>query len=197
MWVCISPEEELKNELSTVCWILENTSARIHIRKPDWPLEKIVKYLKGLPKDVLPRISVHGNCLEAKEDFDAVGRHFKSYELVKTEADNRVYSKSFHSFSGLDLEALDYAFIGPVYQSISKAKYPQAWTQQELEKHLEQIGPQKSKLIALGGIGSENAKKLLKMGFGGFAVLGSIWMQKSEEQRKEEAKKLEAICQMY
>lgn len=66
----------------------------------------------------------------------------------------------------------DYAFFGPVFESISKPNYV---SNLDFKKELEQRKNNKTALIALGGITSENIKTALAFGFDDVALLGSIW----------------------
>ena len=66
----------------------------------------------------------------------------------------------------------DYAFFGPVFESISKPNYV---SNLDFKKELEQRKNNKTALIALGGITSENIKTALTFGFDDVALLGSIW----------------------
>jgi thiamine-phosphate pyrophosphorylase len=82
------------------------------------------------------------------------------------------FSTSIHSMS--DFEKLsnvfDYAFFGPVFESISKPYVSDI----DFEKELKQRNNNKTELIALGGITSERIKTALNYGFDDVA-LGTIW----------------------
>jgi thiamine-phosphate pyrophosphorylase len=62
--------------------------------------------------------------------------------------------------------------LSPVYPSISKLGYKSS------ENHLETIKKRRNfntKLVALGGISSENINETLKRGFDEVALLGTVW----------------------
>ena len=62
-----------------------------------------------------------------------------------------------------------YAFLSPVFDSISKADYKAKQFDLSLRKKTS------TKLIALGGITEENQYRAIDMGFDGVAMMGSIW----------------------
>ena len=66
----------------------------------------------------------------------------------------------------------NYAFISPIYPSISKENYvPHCDFSLEIKKRTNFD----THLIALGGITPENIKKTLALGFDAIALLGTIW----------------------
>jgi thiamine-phosphate pyrophosphorylase len=82
-----------------------------------------------------------------------------------------VYSTSVHSveaYNGLP-EHFSYAFLSPVFDSISKPDY-RAVPFDFSEKQNRPV-----KLIGLGGIREDNVNQVFRMGFDGAAVLGTIW----------------------
>ncbi len=85
-------------------------------------------------------------------------------------------SYSSHSISEM-LEAIkifDYVFLSPIYNSISKDGYNSKFRIDEL-KGLNLIN---EKVVALGGVREENFEELKRIGFGGAALLGSLWKEK-------------------
>jgi thiamine-phosphate pyrophosphorylase len=85
-------------------------------------------------------------------------------------------STSFHSLQQLRTDwgpALSYAFLSPVFDSISKTGYSAArFDRCELLQTLDQCS---FPVVALWGIASDNIQEAKDMGFGGAAVIGSIW----------------------
>ncbi len=82
-----------------------------------------------------------------------------------------VYSTSVHSVEEYNElpDHFSYAFLSPVYDSISKMDYKAV--KFDLEKRIDK----KIKLIGLGGIRAANVKQVFEMGFDGVALLGAIW----------------------
>ncbi len=85
-----------------------------------------------------------------------------------------LYSTSIHQlkdYGQLDSSIFSYAFLGPVFDSISKQGY-QAMAP---ENHPLYLQKKEIPLIALGGIKGNNATEAMALGFDGVAVLGWLW----------------------
>ena len=81
---------------------------------------------------------------------------------------------SLHSLQDLqlDLSGLDYVFLSPIFDSISKQGYSAAFEAEALAAALQTA---RCPVIALGGISTQNIPIAASLGFAGVAVLGSIW----------------------
>jgi thiamine-phosphate pyrophosphorylase len=83
-----------------------------------------------------------------------------------------ILSTSIHDITQLpELKHFDYAFYGPVFDSISKPGY-QSKLSADFKLDKTDIKP---KVIALGGIQIANLTMNKPMGFDGAAVLGIVW----------------------
>lgn len=82
-----------------------------------------------------------------------------------------VYSTSVHTMEEYnELHShFSYAFLSPVFDSISKADYKAV--KFDFSKHENN----ETKLIGLGGVQGNNAQQAIQMGFDGVALLGAIW----------------------
>jgi thiamine-phosphate pyrophosphorylase len=82
-----------------------------------------------------------------------------------------IYSTSVHRLEEFnDLPGhFSYAFLSPVFDSISKPDYKAVKFDFSKRKN------KKTKLIGLGGIQASNAAQAIGMGFDGIALLGAIW----------------------
>ena len=68
---------------------------------------------------------------------------------------------------------LDYAFLSPIFDSISKQGYAAAgFEERRLSAALQHC---RVPLIALGGMTAGRVAKAAEMGFSGVAVLGAVW----------------------
>ncbi|WP_431243985.1 thiamine phosphate synthase [Flavobacterium sp. P21] len=88
-------------------------------------------------------------------------------------------SKSTSTHSIADFNSLkndfDYAFLSPVFKSISKDNYePKIDFFEEIKLRTNH----ETKVVALGGIDSNNIQTTLKNGFDDIALLGAIWNNK-------------------
>ena len=84
-------------------------------------------------------------------------------------------SRSCHSLEDIKVSSdCDYVFLSPVFDSISKIGYKQGFTPEQLHdaKRSKLIN---GNVIALGGLTAKNIPVAHHYGFGGVAVLGSLW----------------------
>eukprot|EP00955_Chlamydomonas_euryale_P105067 365611-Chlamydomonas_euryale.AAC.10 len=95
-------------------------------------------------------------------------------------------STSFHSLQQLEVDwgpDLNYAFLSPIYDSISKKGYSAAGFD-PVELSLALSGC-KTPLVALGGITAERVGAAADAGFDGVAVLGAVWQSDHPERAVE------------
>lgn len=85
-------------------------------------------------------------------------------------------SASFHSLEQLDTDwgpALSYAFLSPIFDSVSKEGYNAAeFDPRQLSAALERVP---YPVAALGGITENNIQETKSLGFAGVALIGSVW----------------------
>jgi thiamine-phosphate pyrophosphorylase len=87
-------------------------------------------------------------------------------------------STSLHSLADVlqDWQQLDYAFLSPIFDSISKEGYTAAgFDTAELAQVLCKAP---TPVYALGGITPERLSAVRDMGFTGAGILGAVWAQK-------------------
>ena len=85
-------------------------------------------------------------------------------------------SKSFHHIDELKAEKknFNYVFLSPIFDSISKSNYTSAFDMEVL-KQASAHGIIDKRVMALGGITTENMAVAKDFGFGGVVVLGDLW----------------------
>jgi len=130
--------------------------------------------------------------LSRKERIQSLNGPFKPSNIFRTPSDpnsDRVKSTSVHSIVSFNAvnygtpfrilrpeskstDNFDYAFLSPIYPSISKPDYV---SKNNLIESVKQRTNFSTKLIALGGITHENIREALENGFDDVAVLGTIW----------------------
>lgn len=93
----------------------------------------------------------------------------------------------FHSLKELEncKEKYDYAFLSPVFDSISKAGYESHMDLKEVEKVLKN---REDKIIALGGIDEDKIDTVKVLGFSGIALLGAIWKSDNPVEKFKQIK---------
>ena len=182
----VDDEVALINELMT-----SGKYDLFHLRKPNWNSDEVINLLSELSEDVRRKTVIHKhNDLVGK--FELKGVHLKMNELT---TNNCQLSTSCHSYEevdnleknfchpefieGKEIRAIDYCFLSPIYDSISKQGYEAKFDKKELRVFLKK--ERKIKVIALGGITEGNYSEVLQLGFDGAAFLGSVWDSLLEE----------------
>jgi thiamine-phosphate pyrophosphorylase len=169
------------NEIDTIHSLFENGLDLLHIRKPDFSEEEIKFFLSKINLNYRQRLVLHSHHQLALE-FEINRIHFTEKTRTETSEENlkdwkdKEFSISASIHQMIDFNELsnifDYAFFGPVFESISKQNYI---SNLDIKKELEQRKNYKTALVALGGITPDNIKTALKYGFDNVALLGNIW----------------------
>ncbi|CAH0337043.1 Thiamine-phosphate synthase [Flavobacterium sp. CECT 9288] len=179
--IVISNPTLIANEIHTIHALIENGLELLHIRKPDFSETEMKTFVSKIKTAFRHQLALHSHHQLALEL--GINRiHFTEKtrietpeeQLKKWKKSGYILSTSIHKMS--DFEALssvfDYAFFGPVFESISKPNYV---SNLDFKKELEQRKNNTTALIAIGGITSENIKTALTFGFDDVALLGNIW----------------------
>jgi thiamine-phosphate pyrophosphorylase len=171
----------ITNEINTIHSLFENGLELLHIRKPEFTELEMKNFITAIGREFSNQLSLHSHHLLA-EEYGIHRIHFTEEIRNKISEEKLKYwkEKNFHLSTSIhkmvDFEKLsdvfDYAFFGPVFESISKPNYI---SDIDFEKELKQRNNKKTPLIAVGGITSERIKTALKYGFEDVALLGIIW----------------------
>lgn len=147
----------------------------IHLRKPDATIEACETLLRAIPIKYHDRIVVHDH-FELCDEFHLHGIHLNSRNHTPPQKFQGSISCSCHSIEEVaERKAkMNYVFLSPIFNSISKQGYKAAYTKDSL-KDAAAMGIIDKKVIALGGITFGKLKQLEKWHFGGVAMLGAIW----------------------
>lgn len=136
-----------------------------HVHKPNFSQEEIQNYLQHFPLRHHRKIFLHS-------DFPK----FHSLEELK------IHNKQF-----------EYAFLSPIFNSISKKGYKSKFNLQELKNSSFFRREAKEKaIIALGGIDENNIAICRELGFAGVAVCGALWQHNNPV---EKFLRIKAKCQ--
>lgn len=179
--ILISPPDYNEHETLLVNRMFENNLALLHLRKPGYDREKLSVYLNKINREYHTRIVIH-SCYDLLNDYNLRGIHIKGADkelkgsIIERfgSRDDISISISYHSLKELtgDSGSIDYAFLSPVFDSISKSNYRAGFDHRKLGDILEKIDID---VIALGGCKAEYLHKIKKMGFAGAAFLGAVW----------------------
>lgn len=192
MIIVISHTELLPQEHDVVNSLFDAGMQLYHLRKYTIGGKEITAFLNRIDPEYHPRIALNSHH-ELASEFRMSRLHFSEQNRITKNEDywkhmkdeGYTLSTSVHRLQ--DLEKLsscfDYAFFGPLFDSISKPGYKAV--------SFDKMGLTKFKsgtrFIALGGISEENCHLPFEWNFDGIALSGSIW------QANEPARKFEKI----
>lgn len=158
---------------------------RLHIRKPDASAGQIQQLLQGIHSSYRPRLVLH-HCHTLAAHYGITRLHFTEQARQQTDyhnwqqlqSDGYLLSTSLHQYASVATlpSCFEYAFLGPVFDSISKPGYYKTISDDfRLNKHTQPLP-----LIALGGITPDKLPQLQAMQFNGAAVMGFLWQQPAQ-----------------
>ena len=146
--IVISPAKDISNEIEIVNSLFENGLEIFHIHKPNFSAEEIQNYIQQFPEKYQSRIFLHSQ--------------FPKFHSLKELEDYK--------------EKYEYAFLSPIFDSISKVGYKSNFDLQELKRKFPLLsGEGQGGVIALGGIDESKIETCRQLGFAGVAVLGALW----------------------
>lgn len=180
--IIISNPTAVANEINTIHALFENGLKLFHIRKPEFSEEEMKAFVAAIGLEFRNRLVLHSYHHLAKE-FGINRIHFSSTNRPDNfqKAEGFTVSTSTHSieeFNALS-EDFGYAFLSPVFKSISKENYePKTNWATEIKKRINF----QTKLIGLSGIQDTNLHQALQLGFDEVALLGSIWKSENPIQ---------------
>ena len=155
--IVISSPTSLPNEHQIIESLFENGLEVFDLHKPDYSKVQTEDFFKKIPLKYSDRVILHSQI------------------------------PSFHSLEEIDEYKADYnyAYLSPVFDSISKKGYRSNFDLKALRSSLEHL---KCNLLALGGIDEDKIKIARELGFAGVAVLGAIWQSKSPIEKFQRIK---------
>jgi len=195
--ILISYPDFFEEETAIVSSLLEQFDFTFHLRKPDASSNEYIQFLEAIPYRFYNRIVIH-NQLEIYKHFNLRGIHFSTSNRGSSQRLSQSIRKSTSCHSLPEIKDLDgkfdYAFLSPVFPSISKKGYKGNLNLNELKNYLEK--DRKTKVYALGGIEANKLEKLKPIEFDGIAILGTIWTDDPQNNQEIE-KNFEEIYQQF
>lgn len=178
--IVISNPTLVKNEIKLIHSLFAEGLTLFHIRKPHFSEDEIKTYLLEIGLEYNHRLVLHHHH-QLAEDFGINRIHFTeenrkhaSEERLKHWKEKNFHlSTSIHKIEDYEIlsNAFEYAFLSPVFESISKPNYaPSIDFRTEIKNKKKKIA-----LVALGGIATNTVKTALEYGFDDVALLGTIW----------------------
>ena len=185
MLIVITSENHLANENDALNLLFCNGLETLHLRKPDWTIDAYRKWIREIDSIHHSKLVLHHHH-ELSEEFNLKGVHLTegtrksltdsaSQYIQSMHHRQLTVSSSFHDRNDVEECALDldYHFLSPVFDSISKKDYT---------GKMFDVSASRKKIIALGGIQSENVAEVNSLGFKGVAALGCIWNSENPVQ---------------
>jgi len=196
--IIFSYPTRIENELDRVGELLLDSELDFfHLRKPDFDYNQMKEYLNEINDHLHCKIIIHSH-YSLISDFDLAGINLNKKGLsqlayadevdkcfiqplvlknsdieVNREMPNMV-TYSGHSIGEINELPfnVEYAFLSPIFDSISKGNYPSNFDLKEVKEDLKKV---KVKIIALGGVTLSHVEDLQEAGFDGCARLGDFW----------------------
>lgn len=167
--IVITNPTAVHNEISIIHSLFENGLELLHIRKPDYSEAEMISFLTALGSGFKNKLVLHSHHHLANSFGINRLHNLKDVKGIV----NPIFSVSTHSIEEFNtLRNFEYAFLSPIYPSISKPGHESS------EDHLESVKKRRNfntKLVALGGISMENISETLEKGFDDVALLGCLW----------------------
>jgi thiamine monophosphate synthase len=175
----ITSPGDIAGEMECLEGMLEGGLEKLHLRKPGGAVEGL---LERLAPRWASKLVVHGSVeLAARYGVGQVHGAVKG-------AGAMVVSTSVHSWGELGRLPVwvAYAFISPVFDSLSKPGYRANSRLLEMPE-----GPFPCRPVGLGGVSADTIGMLVARGWRGAAVLGWIWKEPRQAVRRyEQLKKI-------
>jgi thiamine-phosphate pyrophosphorylase len=179
--IVITTENFFEGETNTLNLLFDNGLELVHLRKPKASETEMVHFIEQIHQKYHSRIVLHDHFSLANR-FHLKGIHLNARNRNIPENFQGTVSRSCHILNELEqFSDLDYLFLSPIFDSISKEGYTLRFSESLLYdfKSKDVIN---EKIIALGGINKDNIYKVKDYGFGGVAVLGALWGDFPEKQ---------------
>ncbi|WP_163708592.1 thiamine phosphate synthase [Mangrovibacterium lignilyticum] len=181
----ISYPDHFKREAEGINQLFELGMNHFHLRKPEWKPAEIANLLNAINPVHYPKIVIHDH-FQLALDYGLGGIHFSGRTMAFMDqwtAFTGSQSTSCHSLRELQQlpDQIDYAFLSPIFPSISKPGYQAEFELDDVKQFLATY--HKSRVIALGGIAEDKVSICRTSGFDGIAVLGTLWQTRRSQER--------------
>ena len=192
-FVAITSPSPVRGEAAAIRRLFDCGLDRLHLRRP--PSAQVSegearddcrRLLDSLPDDIVRHTVVH-DYFDLARDYPLGGIHLNGRHpeppVWMAGIDRPLtVSASCHSLAEVSARQaeLDYVFLSPVFNSISKQGYASAFTAAELARAAA-AGIINGQVIALGGCCADTIPLLRQWHFGGAALLGDVWRDTSAD----------------
>ena len=176
-WIVVTQPYEVSREAQLIERLLDMGVDYLHLRRPQMGVEGYESLLQSIPSSLHPRLTLHDH-FELSERYEVGGLHLNSRQDSIPDTFCGRVSRSCHLLQEVEewKSHVDYLFLSPIFDSISKSDYRAAFTHEELSV-ASACGLIDDKVVALGGVKLDNIPYLRQLGFGGVALLGDVWQR--------------------
>lgn len=198
--IVMSSLDTFENEPQIVTQLFENGLKRFHLKKPKFRTKTLEEYISQIPEKYRKYIIIHSHYdLAIKYNLKGIhlnrkirksrlkGLRLFYYRMRKPDIQ---VTTSFHNLASIfdDKSDYAYAFLSPVFDSITKSGFQSAFSNNNLKFTMKKS---KHKLCAFGGIDITKIEQVAEMNFSGLVLSGAIWQaEKKVEVFKEIKHKL-------
>lgn len=179
-FIVITSPDFLSDEAELITELFDCGLDVLHLRKPGAPIEACMRLLDAVPAEWHGRIVTHDHFALCR-DYGLQGIHLnrrnpEKPDFIMAERARYTVSASCHSVAEVSRckPDMDYVFMSPIFNSISKQGYSAAYSCGELEQAAS-CGILDDRVMALGGISIDCIPMLKRWHFGGAAFLGDVW----------------------
>lgn len=183
--IVISKENVFDGEPIWINALMGKYDFTFHLRKPGLTESETEEIILQINSNFHNRIVLHDHFTLAAK-YSLKGVHLNSRN-PQANMEGQYWSQCSISRSCHTLKEVEeykglynYVTLSPVFNSISKTGYNAGFSYDTLKEASEK-GILENKVVALGGISTSNIQSVVKLGFGGAAVLGTIWNQATLE----------------
>lgn len=180
-FVVLSPQNERAGEKKILFRLFENGLSAYHLRRPHWSIQRCREWLESLPAEARSRVVLH-QFPQLVGKYGLAGFHVSS--------DSRAEAALRGGVSGeLSVHCEDYASMlrvgnacrtivfGPVFPP---EKYDVTVPRRTFGEYAATVSywrsrGGKARVLAFGGINSENIGECRRAGFDGVVVFGAVW----------------------
>ena len=171
--VLTSPKK-IMGEYNTIYTLFDLGLETLHVRKPDFDKKQVSNFINVLPVSYRDKIILHGHPdLVVKYNLKGL-HHTSNSHYIHDLGDHFIQTKAFHSLEEISSNKYpyEYAFLSPIFNSISKPDYKSPFSLQEVKEVVEKSS---IPIYALGGINETTIQQLQGTSIAGVGILGAIW----------------------
>lgn len=155
-FILVTPPKVVNGEHDLLRDMLARGLPRLHVRKPGLSQSQLAEYLEAIPREYRHRVVLH-QCHDYVASYRLGGRHFREADtpdgLLPALPGTATTSISLHVPDQLLTckGAVDYCFLAPIYESISKAGHAPSPALQDRESLAGFLALSRYPVVALGG----------------------------------------------